>query len=251
MRFSLVVTKDQRRLDHIAFEGGLDSVVVGRSEECDVRLDSLNVSRRHCELLALPGAHLVRDLGSHNGTFVNGRRVTERALNPGDVISVGEFALRFDAVVEAAPAAPRAATYDAAERTMKVAPAAPATGAYVLPRAARPLAHVLVPAQQRAVLMRQATLLIGAAPTAELHLAGAPRAAAAIVRDGDGFLLVDLSPRRDAVRVGGAPVTQVPLAVAEVRLEVAGEALIFRRGPPRVDDETAARPTGRLPKLGP
>ncbi len=72
-------------------------VVVGRSRECDVRVDDGNVSRRHFELVQDgPTAWVVADLGSTNGTEVNGRRVAGRKrLDDGDRITIGGTELVF------------------------------------------------------------------------------------------------------------------------------------------------------------
>ena len=64
------------------------STLIGRHPECDVLLDSLRVSRRHCIITAESDAVVVRDLGSTNGTWVNGRRVARSRLRPGDEVSI-------------------------------------------------------------------------------------------------------------------------------------------------------------------
>jgi hypothetical protein len=71
-------------------------VVIGRSRDSDVMLDDPNVSRRHAELRHEGGAWIVADLGSTNGVKVNGKRVQERALAPGDEITLGLEHLRFE-----------------------------------------------------------------------------------------------------------------------------------------------------------
>jgi pSer/pThr/pTyr-binding forkhead associated (FHA) protein len=63
-------------------------VVVGRHRWCDVRIASPQVSRRHCCLALDRDGVLVRDLGSTNGTLINGRRVEEGVLRPGDELSI-------------------------------------------------------------------------------------------------------------------------------------------------------------------
>jgi len=72
-------------------------VVVGRSRECDVQVDDGNVSRRHIEIVQeSPTAWVVVDLGSTNGTEVNGRRVGKRTrLDDGDRIAIGNTELVF------------------------------------------------------------------------------------------------------------------------------------------------------------
>ncbi len=73
-------------------------VVVGRSPDCDVVLNTTSVSRQHAELIFDDVGWRVRDLGSRNGTGVNGTRVAgERALQSGDVLRIDEFDLVFHA----------------------------------------------------------------------------------------------------------------------------------------------------------
>jgi len=71
--------------------------VVGRSRECDVRVDDGNVSRRHFELVQDgPTTWVVADLGSTNGTEVNGKRVSGRKrVDDGDRITIGGTELVF------------------------------------------------------------------------------------------------------------------------------------------------------------
>jgi hypothetical protein len=70
-------------------------VLIGRSRDCDVTLDDPNVSRRHAELRREGGAWVVSDLGSTNGVKVNGHRVQQQPLTPGDEITVGLERLMF------------------------------------------------------------------------------------------------------------------------------------------------------------
>lgn len=65
------------------------SLVVGRRESCDIVLKFPNVSGVHCELSISGGHWVVKDLGSSNGTKVNGSRVTEQQVESGDKISFG------------------------------------------------------------------------------------------------------------------------------------------------------------------
>jgi hypothetical protein len=64
------------------------SILIGRHPECDVLLDSLRVSRRHCIITMGRGDVVVRDLGSTNGTWINGGRIVSALLRPGDEISI-------------------------------------------------------------------------------------------------------------------------------------------------------------------
>src|SRR3954447_26091267 len=75
---------------------GADPVTVGRLPDCDVVLADGNVSRRHAEVRRKDDAIVVIDLGSTNGTKVNGAGVKERVLQDGDEITVGSTRLRFE-----------------------------------------------------------------------------------------------------------------------------------------------------------
>jgi ABC-type multidrug transport system ATPase subunit/pSer/pThr/pTyr-binding forkhead associated (FHA) protein len=72
------------------------TITIGRSAGCDIVLDDLLVSRRHAEVRQRGSTYQLVDLGSTNGTYHNGRRVDRAVLQPGDLISVGHFELRFD-----------------------------------------------------------------------------------------------------------------------------------------------------------
>jgi hypothetical protein len=69
-------------------------LVIGRSSSCEVVLGDDTVSRRHAQLRFEDGRWLLRDLGSSNGTYVNGRLVTEAEVRHGDVIHLGGARLR-------------------------------------------------------------------------------------------------------------------------------------------------------------
>ena len=70
--------------------------VIGRSGGCDIVVDDPNVSRRHAEIRRLGEGFSLVDLGSTNGTEVNGQRVGETSLMNGDVIGVGTTRLTFE-----------------------------------------------------------------------------------------------------------------------------------------------------------
>src|SRR5207237_3534686 len=66
-----------------------DITVIGRREDCDLRIPLGDVSRKHCRLI-LDGDNIrVEDLGSSNGTFRNGERVQQTELTAGDTLQVG------------------------------------------------------------------------------------------------------------------------------------------------------------------
>ncbi len=67
-----------------------ESLTIGRRESCDIPLRFPNVSALHCELTFRNGYWHIRDRGSTNGIKVNGLRVREKYLHPGDEISIAK-----------------------------------------------------------------------------------------------------------------------------------------------------------------
>ena len=94
MRVRLVPTEGGAPIDVAK-----DLVLVGRKEDCDVRLDHKSISKLHCVLVKTDGLLLLRDLGSTNGTRVNGQRVRRAALLPNDQLQLAS--LRYTVQVSA------------------------------------------------------------------------------------------------------------------------------------------------------
>lgn len=69
--------------------------VIGRSRNCDLTLGSIDASRRHSEILCSTQGYRLRDLGSTNGTYLNGQRIEEQTLRPGDRIEIGGDLITF------------------------------------------------------------------------------------------------------------------------------------------------------------
>jgi predicted component of type VI protein secretion system len=88
------------RAQLVPLEGGTpveivkDLTLVGRKEECDFRLDHKSVSKMHCVIVKTDGMLLLRDLGSTNGTRVNGQRVRRAALLPNDELTIAGYKFR-------------------------------------------------------------------------------------------------------------------------------------------------------------
>ena len=62
---------------------------IGRGEDVSIQVGDRFVSRVQCEIDIIDGLAVVTDLGSHHGTFVNGKRVTELAIESGDILRLG------------------------------------------------------------------------------------------------------------------------------------------------------------------
>jgi len=76
--------------------------IIGRRQECDLCIPLMIVSRRHCELNQDKERLKIRDLGSRNGTFINGRRVDEAEVKAGDKVQIGP--LTFTVQIDQQPA---------------------------------------------------------------------------------------------------------------------------------------------------
>jgi hypothetical protein len=102
-------------------------ITLGRDITNDIVINDPEVSRHHCRLTQGPGGYTMEDLGSTNGTFVNGQRLSgPRPLSHGDMVGLGEtVTLAYEGIVAGVGAAPQAATM--------VSPSAPGAGAEYMP----------------------------------------------------------------------------------------------------------------------
>ncbi|SMP70508.1 diguanylate cyclase (GGDEF) domain-containing protein [Neorhodopirellula lusitana] len=73
-----------------------DCLTIGREDECDLVLEDSSVSRRHVQLIQSPEGHSLQDLGSTNGTLVNGNVIEgTHVLQTGDILSIGSFIFKY------------------------------------------------------------------------------------------------------------------------------------------------------------
>jgi pSer/pThr/pTyr-binding forkhead associated (FHA) protein len=90
----LVIIKSDTLEDEIIIE--TDEIILGRDETVDVTIDDKRLSREHCKIFMEDNNHVISDLGSSNGTFVNGQKITtQHVLENGDRIQVGSNILEF------------------------------------------------------------------------------------------------------------------------------------------------------------
>ncbi len=82
---------------HMGFSFPLtqERILIGRSSECDIRIDDENISRRHAEVRKIGELFKVRDLGSTNGTYINSRRIVEEKLEDGDLLIINRAVMKF------------------------------------------------------------------------------------------------------------------------------------------------------------
>jgi pSer/pThr/pTyr-binding forkhead associated (FHA) protein len=92
-------------------------VLIGRHEECDIQLNSRKVSRKHCCVAQVFDYFVVRDLGSTNGVRVNGVRVQEGTMRPGDELTIGNYRYQIQGEAGIPPVQPKPAPNLGDERT--------------------------------------------------------------------------------------------------------------------------------------
>ncbi|MDQ8154071.1 MAG: adenylate/guanylate cyclase domain-containing protein [Gemmatimonadota bacterium] len=99
MKYRLTGTDSTYRFE-LASSGTL---VCGRAVTSDVAIIDPTVSRHHADLVVGDGGVSVRDVGSSNGTFVNGVKISEAFVRPGDALTFGKVAFQLEAIAEAPP----------------------------------------------------------------------------------------------------------------------------------------------------
>jgi predicted component of type VI protein secretion system len=87
----------------------VDKTTVGRVDDNTFQIPEPSVSSHHCEILLRGSDVVVHDLNSTNGTFINGEKVTESVLKPGQVLRLGQIEMRLEADNGAGAPSPLAA----------------------------------------------------------------------------------------------------------------------------------------------
>lgn len=93
MSYKLVVVFGGKTVERKEVEA--ERYVIGRSQDCDLVIDNLGISRQHSEIVMEAGVPIIKDMKSNNGTYVNGKRITRYNLNDGDEIAIGKFTITF------------------------------------------------------------------------------------------------------------------------------------------------------------
>src|SRR5437016_5896049 len=88
-----------------SYELKVEKTTIGRVEDNTFPIAEPSVSSHHCEILLRGSEVVVRDLNSTNGTFVNGEKVTETVLKPGQILRLGQIEMRLETDATSGPAA--------------------------------------------------------------------------------------------------------------------------------------------------
>jgi pSer/pThr/pTyr-binding forkhead associated (FHA) protein len=229
----LTLVLDRKTVQVYDLEG--PTIRIGRMPDMEIVIDNVSVSRRQAEIALVDGAWMVRDLGSSNGTLVNGERLTgDRALKPGDEIGLGKYSLFFERVLtgtQPAPPPPSAQVrpggagrgdatmyLDAAEvERLQKAGAQKRQAQIAWEAGGRRGTHYLGP--------ETGSLLIGTSERCDLRLPAGPRHHVLLSRTPQGYEVRNLSFWR-RMRVGGRRASRVLLASGDV-VEIGGLRLTF------------------------
>ena len=212
--------------DSVLKEVGIDTntVQIGRSPQGDIFIDNPAVSFHHAKVFSETGVYYVEDLGSLNGTFLNGARVTKAPLSHGDVITVGKHSVRFS--LDRPGAKPQPPPPPKPEQEQEVAKL---TGTMVLDtKLRRDLQEAFAKGQTayssaqatrvgklivlkgktsaKEYLLTSSTSMIGKSDQCSVRLKGwfAPKIAAIITKQRDTY---QFSPAGKNVSVNGTPLT--------------------------------------------
>jgi predicted component of type VI protein secretion system len=82
----------------------VDKTTIGRVDDNTFQIAEPSVSSHHCEVLLQGNTVVIKDLNSTNGTFINGEKITESALKPGQTLRLGQIELRLETEGMPAPA---------------------------------------------------------------------------------------------------------------------------------------------------
>jgi len=231
----LTLTLSGRTLERFEFPDDQDKIRVGRSEDCEITIDNLGVSRYHAEVVKKDDFFVLRDLRSNNGTFVNGRRVDTHNLNNGDEISIGKFTISFVGTDNSATSEPLPdkGPDDFGGMTMQMDQAALAQ--LQREKASRVRGYLVVEekAGKRNVFLEKSVFTFGKSEKCDVQMSGwfCPRLVAIIFRDESGFRLINTTPKGDGVKVNSKLVDDVRLGDND-EIEIREMKMHFMRGTP-------------------
>lgn len=208
-------------------------LTIGRNPGNDIFIDNVGVSRRHAVIRMSGERASIEDLGSANGTFVNGQKITSQELKDGDEILVLKYRLLFRVPKE--PAAPKAEIgADAGQKTMYIEPAMIARAAAGRP-AGRPEAatpklrpYLILPDRKKLALESE-EITLGSAPDCKVQVSGmfVGKLHARIVPEKEGHYKIVHVAGLAGTRVNGEKVAERTLKHGD-EIEIGKQKLLFR-----------------------
>lgn len=76
--------------------GNKNQLIIGRDETSDIKLDGLQISNQHAKIYKTSGSITIEDLGSTNGVYIGGRRISRQTITPQDAVQIGSFLIKID-----------------------------------------------------------------------------------------------------------------------------------------------------------
>jgi pSer/pThr/pTyr-binding forkhead associated (FHA) protein len=208
---------------------------IGRNPGNDILIDNVGVSRRHAVIQVSGDRVVVEDLGSANGTFVNGQKITKHELQDGDEILVLKHRLLFRVPKEAPPPPKTEVTADAGQKTMFVDPAMIAQAAgkpAAKPEAAAPKLRprlILPDLKKTLALEEEEEIALGSGPECKIQLSGmfVAKLHAKIVREKEGHFKIVHIAGLAGTRVNGEKISEHVLKHGD-EIEIGKQKLLFR-----------------------
>ena len=205
-------------------------IIIGRAESADLRLDDATVSKQHAAVEVVGNDHILRDLGSANGTLVNGKRVERHLLQHGDVVAIRDYEIRY---VDHKSVAPGAGDRTTVFQTTEAIPEAVARAALDMPGPAPATV-----ARAANVSLQAGSLRIAVGPRegkktsldhAVTGMGTAGRGRAAVLRRPSGIFVARVDG--PSPKVNEKPIAEgwQPLAEGDI-VEIAGERYLLRLG---------------------
>jgi len=221
-----------------------EEITIGRMDGNTIRLTEQNVSRKHARLTLRNSALRIEDLGSYNGTSLNGSALSGVAtLKDGDVILIGDYRLGIQEdnhVTQAPPESTAAVPAPPVEEAMEGQPTIPISSLSAPTAFSEPPARLVVTSRFQSgaeFILERLSQVIGRTPENDIVLnhKSISRHHAKIVRDGNRYTILDLESA-NGVRVGGADRDKVELQSGDV-LELGEVKLRFLSGDADLDDQ--------------
>jgi pSer/pThr/pTyr-binding forkhead associated (FHA) protein len=211
-------------------------LTIGRNPGNDILIDNVGVSRRHAAIQKSGDRVTVEDLGSANGTFVNGQKITKHELQDGDEILVLKHRLVFHVPKEATPPPKAAVTADAGQKTMFIDPGMIAQAAGKAP-AAKPEAAgpklrprlILPDLKKTLALEEEEEVALGSGAECKIQVSGmfVAKLHAKIVREKEGQFKIVHVAGLAGTRVNGEKITEHVLKHGD-KIEIGKQKLLFR-----------------------
>jgi pSer/pThr/pTyr-binding forkhead associated (FHA) protein len=210
----LVIKLNNSLVDQVDLAQG--DMRLGRKPGCEIHLDNLSVSGEHANIYTIGDDSFIQDLGSTNGTYVNGKKTAKHHLRNGDTVNIGKYSLTYLHEVTVDPA-------DLAKTVIITTP---------VPEDAKP-ADKKAPARPAARAAQASLITLDSGKRIELtktvtNLGKGGKRAGAITRTVDGYVLA--AGEGEAPKLNGRPVSSkhAKLRNGDI-IEVAGTRLQFQQ----------------------